>query len=88
MPINCGDADEDHTFEDCVFIGQQEKRMKMVEKRMAFTGIAFDETTLWIVGDSCEDNNVLCSTEFLKLGHPSVIGPDLPFKINIHSDQI
>ena len=66
------DADEDHTSEDCVFISQQEKRMKMVEKRMAFTGIAFDETTLWIVGDSCEDNNVLCSTEFLKLGHPSV----------------
>ena len=43
-----------------------------------------DQNTLWIVG-GYNENRRMRSTEFIKLGQPSVKGPDLPFTIINHS---
>ena len=79
-PIVCGGKDEQYNgSQDCVVIGQQAE-MKMTEKRSA-ASVALDKSTLWIVGG----DSFLSSTEFIKLGQPSVKGPDLPFAIRSHS---
>ena len=58
--------------------------MKMIEKRCYAASVALDQSTLWIVG-GYNGNNSLNSTEFIKLGQPSVKGRDLPFTIGDHS---
>ena len=78
-PIVCGG----NLGKDCVVIGQPEIEMKMIEKRSAAASVALDQNTLWIVGGY--NGNILSSTEFIKLGQPSVKGRDLPFKIRNHS---
>ena len=51
----------------------------MIEKREYAASVALDQSTLWIVGGFNEFFNPLKSTEFIKLGQPSVKGPNLPF---------
>ena len=84
LPIVCGGFDNNYlTSQDCVAIGKPE--MKMIEKRQGAASVALDhQRTLWIVGG---DNGryELRSTELIKLGQPSVKGPELPFKISGHS---
>ena len=58
---------------------------KMIEKRSYAASVALDQNTLWIVGGRDEHFNDLRSTEFIKLGQPSVKGPELPFRIFGHS---
>ena len=81
--IVCGGYDG-RTSQDCVVIGQPEMEMKMIEKRRDAASVALDQITLWIVG-GFNGNNSLNSTEFIKLGQPSVKGRDLPFRIINHS---
>ena len=88
-PIVCGGQNKMdgnwNVFQDCVVIGQPEMEMKMIEKREFAASVALDQSTLWIVGGEDEHLNDLKSTEFIKLGQPSVKGPDLPFSICFHS---
>ena len=84
-PIVCGGFDNNYSISrDCVVIGQPEIELEMIEKRSGAASVALDRSTLWIVGGEDEDgNNALRSTtEFIKLGQPSVKGPDLPFTIS------
>ena len=85
-PIVCGGRDgQFKVSQDCVVIGQQPE-MKMIEKRQwAASVVLLDQSTLWIVGGTDERYNDLRTTEFIKLGQPSVKGPDLPFTISNHS---
>ena len=87
-PIVCGGQNKMdgnwNVFNDCVAIGQPEIEMKMIEKRCYAASVALDQSTLWIVG-GWNENNDLSSTEFIKLGQPSVKGRDLPFTISFHS---
>ena len=66
----------------------------MIEKRSHAANVALDQSTLWIVGgwngsivnNAIDINGIHSSTEFIKLGQPSVQqGPDLPFTISHHS---
>ena len=83
-PIVCGGEDNKFSISgDCVVIGQPEMEMKMIEKRSLAASVALDQNTLWIVGGY--NGSSLKSTEFIKLGQPSVKGPDLPFTISGHS---
>ena len=89
-PIVCGGICDGISFKDCVVVGQPEMEMKMIEKRYAAASVALDPCTLWIVGGSLKNCGIprlnnLSSTEFIKLGQPSVKGPDLPFTITSHS---
>ena len=85
-PIVCGGWDaQDNISRDCVVIGQPEMEMKMIEKRQWAASVALDQNTLWIVGGRDEYSNDLISTEFVKLGQPSIKGRDLPFTIWGHS---
>ena len=85
LPIICGGRDEQwNVSQDCVVIGQPEMEMKMIEKRSGAASVALDQSTLWIVGGE-DDLNNLRSTEFIKLGQPSVKGRDLAFRISRHS---
>ena len=82
-PIVCGGYDEKYNdSRDCVAIGQPE--MKMIEKRCNAASVAIDQSTLWIVG-GWNGRNHSSSTEFIKLGQPSIKGPNLPFRISGHS---
>ena len=82
-PIVCGGWDaQDNISRDCVVIGQPEMEMKMIEKRQWAASVALEQNTLWIVGGRDEYSNDLISTEFVKLGQPSVKGRDLPFTIS------
>ena len=86
-PIVCGGRDVQNygrISQDCVVIGQQPE-MKMIGKRHWAASVALDQSTLWIVGGTDERYNDLRTTEFIKLGQPSVKGPDLPFTIAGHS---
>ena len=56
--------------------------MKMIEKRDGAASVALDQSTLWIVG-GFNGRLDLSKTEFIKLGQPSVKGPDLPFTISV-----
>ena len=44
--------------------------MKMIEKRYGAASVALDQNTLWIVGGY--NGSSLRSTEFIKLGQPSM----------------
>merc|ERR1712020_491898 len=66
----------------------------MIEKRVGAASVVLDQRTLWIVGgwnggrtvtNTIDINGIHSSTEFIKLGQPSVKGPDLPFTICGHS---
>ena len=84
-PIICGGSQNVFNIsQDCVVIGQPEKEMQMIEKRDMAACVALDQSTLWIAGGFNGRNN-LRSTEYIKLGQPSVKGPDLPFTIVEHS---
>ena len=89
-PIICGG----YKSKDCVVIGQPQLEMKMIEKRAGAASVVLDQSTLWIVGgwngrvtvnNTIDLNDVHSSTEYIKLGQPSVKGPDLPFTICGHS---
>ena len=83
-PIVCGGEDsQDKISRNCVVIGQPE--MKMIKKREGAACVAVDQNKLWIVGGRDEQFIDLKSTEFIKLGQPSVKGPDLPFIMSVHS---
>ena len=93
-PIVCGGSQNVFNFsQDCAVIGQPEMEMKMIEKRSLAASVALDQNTLWIVGgwnghtvnNTININDIHSSTEFIKFGQPSVIGPDLPFRIFGHS---
>ena len=87
LPIICGGENimdgNLKVYQDCVAIGQPEMEMKMIEIRSGAASVALDQNTLWIVGGF--NGNRLSSTEFIKLGQPSVKGRDLPFTIRNHS---
>ena len=81
-PIVCGGLNYGGTSRGCVVIGQPEKKRNMIEKRSHAASVALDQNTLWIVGGQRRlFGNVLSSTEFIKLGQPSVKAQDLPFTI-------
>ena len=82
-PIVCGGSIYGIASKNCVVIGQPEMEMKMIEKRSGAASVALDQSTLWIVGGCNGDD--LSTTEFIKLGQPSVKGPDMPFRIYGHS---
>ena len=88
-PIVCGGDDEEYGNSlNCIVIGQPKMKMKMIESRSYAACVALDDQRLWIVGgdNSNENENIyLSSTEFIKLGQPSVKGPDLPFTIFGHA---
>ena len=93
-PIVCGGYDvQSNESQDCVVIGQPEIEMKMIEKRNYAASVALNQSTLWIVGgwnghivnNAIDINDIHSSTEFIKLGQPSVKGRDLPFTIWGHS---
>ena len=74
--------------------GKWQMKRNMIEKRSGAASVALDQTTLWIVGgwngrrtvnNTIDINGIHSSTEFIKLGQPSVKGPDLPFRIYGHS---
>ena len=84
-PIVCGGRDNmSNIIQDCVVIGLPEMEKKMIEKRYGAASVTLDQSSLWIVG-GFNGNRTLRSTEFIKLGKPSVKGPDLPFAISGHS---
>ena len=84
-PIVCGGIDEQlKVSQDCVVIGKQEMKIRMIAKREGAASVALDQSTLWIVG-GWNGANSLNLTEFIKLGQPSVKGQDLPFTIRDHS---
>ena len=80
-PIVRGGLNYGRTSQDCVVIGKPEIELEMIEKRRFAASVALDQSTLWIVGGYDEHYNNLKSTEFIKLGQPSVKGRDLPFTI-------
>ena len=84
-PIFCGGWDVMcNISQDCVVIGKPEIEMKMIEKRRGAASVALDQNTLWVVGGSGgRIRRITNSTEFIKLGQPSVKGPDLPYSIYI-----
>ena len=85
-PIVCGGTKNlINIFLDCVVIGNPEMEMKMIKKRQHAATVALGQNTLWIVGGKDEHFSDLRSTEFIKLGQPSVKGRDLPFTIRFHS---
>ena len=77
-PIVCGG----YNSRACVVIGKPEIELDMIVKRQWAASVALDQSTLWIVGGRDEHFNDLRSTEFIKLGQPSVKGRDLPFTIS------
>ena len=79
-PIICGGLDERSSVsQNCVVIGKPELETKMIEKRAGAASVVLNPYGLWIVGGFNEYDNDLSSTEFIKLGQPSVKGRDLPF---------
>ena len=87
-PIVCGGSDDKcKTSKNCVVIGKPEMKMKMIRKKEWAASVALGPSTLWIVGgkDGRNDQLSIPTTEFIKLGQPSVKGPDLPFTISSHS---
>ena len=87
-PIVCGGTDEKlKTSKNCVVIGQPEMKMEMIGTKERAASVALDPSTLWIVGgkDGRCDLFSNFSTELIKLGQPSVKGPDLPFTISSHT---
>ena len=84
-PIVCVGVKNGEVYNDCVVIGQQNTKMKMLESRVLAASIALDDRTLWIVGGWDENDQDLSTTEFIKLGQPSEKGPDMPFDIWGHS---
>ena len=86
LPIVCGGEDsQENVSQNCVVIGKREIELEMIEKRSYAASVALDQNTLWIVGGKDELDGDLRSTEFIKLGQPSVKGRDLPFTIINHS---
>ena len=65
--------------------GKWQMKRNMIEKRSGAASVALDQSMLWIVGGTDELYNDLRSTEFIKLGQPSVKGRNLPFRISGHS---
>ena len=85
-PMICGGYyDIGKPTKDCIVIGEPKNEMKMILKRYNAASVVLNHDTLWIVGGQDENNTQLRSTEFVKRGHPSVKGPDLPFTICNHS---
>ena len=98
-PIVCGGNFNNEqgvmTGKDCIVIGQPELKMKMLEKRRDPASIVLDQRMLWIVGgytdkdflgaNESAPSDFNCTTEFIKLGQPTVKGPDLPFIFSEHS---
>ena len=85
-PIVCGGNDDYgndvcNFSQDCAVIGKPEMKFRMIEDRISAAGVAIDQNTFWIVGGD-NRRKVLRSTEFIKLGQPSVKGRDLPFTIS------
>ena len=83
-PIVCGGWDGNNyiNYDDCVVIGKPEKNIKMLEERTGAASVVLNQTTLWVVGGNAIQQP---STEFIRLGQPSVAGPVLPFTISNHS---
>ena len=69
----------------CVVIGKPEKKMKMLEARDFPACVAINQSTLWIVGGTNNDDEPLSSSEFIKLDQSSTRGPDLPSGMYGHS---
>ena len=80
-PIVCGGIDNNLDYpQECVVIGQPDKKIKMLEKRSDAASVVLNKTTLWVVGGN-DGKNALSSTEFIKIDQPSANGPVLPFSI-------
>ena len=83
LPIICGGLEQYSISQNCVVIGKPELETKMIEKRAGAASVVLNPYGLWIVGG--QNGYDLSSTEFIKLGQPSVKGQDLPFSISYHS---
>ena len=89
-PIICGGWHRydgwclDLLSKNCGVIGKPEMEMKMIEKRNAAASVVLNQTNIWIIG-GMNRFSPLSSTEFIKIGQPSIKGPDLPFTICNHS---
>ena len=79
----CGGLEQYSDSQNCVVIGKPELETKMIEKRAGAASVVLNPYGLWIVGGQLYYD--LSSTEFIKLGQPSVKGRDLPFRIYGHS---
>ena len=73
------------TTQNCVVIGQPKVKMNMRVKRCYASSVALNQNKIWIVGGKPFSKGGKSSTEFIKLGQPSVKGPDMPFEIYGHS---
>ena len=77
------------TTQNCVVIGQPKVKMNIRVKRCYASSVALNQNKIWIVGGKRFSKGLYKggkgSTEFIKLGQPSVKGPDMPFEIYGHS---
>ena len=64
-PIVCGgwDWNVHGISQDCIVIGQPEKKIKMLERRVRAVSVVLHQTTLWIVGGYGNSNVNPKSTE-------------------------
>ena len=78
QPVICGTWNG-NTFHDCIFIGQPDKSIQIMEERFGSSSVLIDKNKLWIIG---EKN----STIFISLDKESSVqvGPELPFNIYQH----
>ena len=85
----CGGVKIGDYYEDCIFIGNSSKTLRMVEGRIFASSVALNETTLLVVGGIGDFGQSLYSTEFIPIDKPPIrdierMGPDLPFNISSH----
>ena len=86
-PIICGGFANGWIMKNCFVIGQPRLEMNMDIQRQAAASCVLSNDTLWVVGGETgisQGSVSLRSTEFIKLGYPSLKGPDMPFTINRH----
>ena len=57
---------------DCIFIGQPNKTLKMLERRIFASSVVLNETTLWVTGGIGEGGHSLYSTEFIPIDQPPI----------------
>ena len=86
FPIICGGRNLDGDAEQNCTIMKKERniKFKMLEKRVDASCVLLNKTTLWIVGGTDLALSMHNSTEFIKVGHPPIKGPYLPFSIKNH----
>ena len=68
-PLICGGFDGTY-LKDCIFIGQSNQPIKMLEERRGASGIVLGQSVLWIVGGRDGRYSGLNTSEFIQIGKP------------------